>query len=672
MFPFRVPLLCLYLFVSTGSVAQVDSSKQLPAIIITATKTKSSITKTPFSVSVLDSSKLKQSLLRTVPESLIGLSCVFVQKTNHGGGSPIVRGLTGNQNLLLIDGFRLNNAIFRYGPNQYLTLVDPFLVERIEVVKGTGSVQFGSDAMGGVINVITRQPRLSVKPVFSSTLLLRGTSQGMERTLRPEIQFSNKKIATLVSGVFSDFGDLKGGDTSGFQRPSGYRQQSLDVRTTIGPGKNWRVQMGMSIVNQNDVPLYHKYQLEKVALSKSELLQRKMVFLKTQKSYANGIIRSITLDISQQQLIDHRLSKSLSSSPLVKEFDTVNSSSITTDIPTVFTTFWSANTGVELNLDYVKSTRFQYNTPTDIVSRRGLYPNGARYHSFAAYSLHHFTLKQLQIETGVRFHQNKITIQDASIGAIMIKPSAWVYMLGTSYAISEQLTLFGNINSAFRAPNIDDMGTLGIIDFRYEQPAYDLKPERSINKEMGVRWKQRNFQVSVAAFHLTLKDLIGRIKTSVIINNYPVYIKKNIEEAFIRGAEFEITSSPFPFLLVQANLSYLFGHNLTRNEPLRRIPPINGQLSITYSRRKWQAGIINDYATSQQRLAQGDKDDNRIPFGGTPGYTIYHLFVAKEIGKLQYRFRLNNLINTDYRTHGSGINSMGRSLSISLFYTLKN
>lgn len=166
MFPFRVPLLCLYLFVSTGSVAQVDSSKQLPAIIITATRTKSSITKTPFSVSVLDSSKLKQSLLRTVPESLIGLSCVFVQKTNHGGGSPIVRGLTGNQNLLLIDGFRLNNAIFRYGPNQYLTLVDPFLVERIEVVKGTGSVQFGSDAMGGVINVITRQPRLSVKPVF--------------------------------------------------------------------------------------------------------------------------------------------------------------------------------------------------------------------------------------------------------------------------------------------------------------------------------------------------------------------------------------------------------------------------------------------------------------------------------------------------------------------------
>lgn len=672
MTPVRIPLLCFYLLISSGLLAQVDSTKQLPAIFVTATRTKISISKTPFSVSVFDSSKVKQNLLRTVPENLIGMSGVFVQKTNHGGGSPIVRGLTGNQNLLLIDGFRLNNAIFRYGPNQYLTLLDPYLVERIEVVKGTGSVQFGSDALGGVINVITRQPRLSVKPAFSSTFLLRGTSQGMEHTMRPEIQFSNKKIATLVSGTFNDFGDLRGGDTSGFQRPSGYRQYSLDVRTTIVPGKNWSMQMGLSNVNQHDVPLYHKYHLEKVILSKSALLRRNMIFLKTQKSYSYGVIRSFAFDISQQQLTDHRLSKTKSSSPLVKEFDTVNSMSTATDIITVFTKFWSANTGVELNWDFVKSTRFQFNTPTDIIPRRGLYPNGSKYKSFATFNLHHFTFKKLQIETGVRFHQNKIAIQDTSIGSILIKPTALVYLFGTSYAFSKQLTLFWNFNSAFRAPNIDDMGTLGIIDFRYEQPAYDLKPERSINKEMGLRWKQKNFQISAAAFHVTLKDLIGRIKTPAIINNYSVYIKKNIEQAFIRGAEFEITSFPFPSLLVQANLSYLFGHNLTRDEPLRRIPPINGQLSVTYTRQKWQAGIINDYATTQQRLAQGDKEDNRIPLGGTPGFTVYHLFVAKENGKLHYRFRLNNLINTDYRTHGSGINSMGRSLSFSLQYTFKN
>lgn len=667
----RIKLLCFCLFISISLVAQLDSTKQLPTIIVTATRTKNSISKTPFSVSVLDSIKIKNSPLRTVPESLIGIPGVFIQKTNHGGGSPIVRGLTGNQNLLLIDGFRMNNAIYRYGPNQYLTLVDPHLVEQIEVVKGTGSVQYGSDAMGGVINVITRQPRLSVKPVFSSRLLLRGTSQGMEHTLRPEIQFCNRKTATLVSGVLSDFGDLKGGDTSGFQRPSGYRQQSFDVRTLVEPGKNWRMQMGMSIINQNDIPLYHKYHLENVLLSKSELLRRKMIFFKTLKQYSNGFIQSFAFQFSKQQLTDHRLSKSQNSSPLIKEFDNVNSMSIAAEIVSKFTKFWNANLGVELNRDYVKSSRFQYNTPTEIIPRRGLYPNGATYNSIAAFNLHHFTFNQLNIEAGVRFHQNRIAIQDAAIGSILIKPTAWVYLLATTYELSEQVNFFFNYNSSFRAPNVDDMGTLGIIDFRYEQPAYDLKPERSINKELGLRWKQKNFQISAAAFHVKLKDLIGRIKTTEIVNNFPVYVKKNIEKAFIRGAEFEIISTPFPSLFIDANLSYLFGHNLTRNEPLRRIPPINGQLSVTYSRQKWQVGIVNDYATSQQRLAQGDKDDNRIPRGGTPGFTVYHLFVGREYRKLQFSFRVNNLFNIDYRTHGSGINSMGRSLSISLQHTFK-
>jgi outer membrane cobalamin receptor len=145
----RIKLLCFCLFISISLVAQFDFTKQLPTIIVTATITKNSISNTPFSVSVLDSIKIKNSPLRTVPESLIGIPGVFIQKTNHGGGSPIVRGLTGNQNLLLIDGFRLNNAIYRYGPNQYLTLIDPHFVEQIEVVKGTGSVQYGSDAVGG-------------------------------------------------------------------------------------------------------------------------------------------------------------------------------------------------------------------------------------------------------------------------------------------------------------------------------------------------------------------------------------------------------------------------------------------------------------------------------------------------------------------------------------------
>ena len=110
---------------------------------------------------------------------------MFVQKTNHGGGSPFVRGLVGNQVLVLVDGIRLNNSTFRYGPNQYLATVDPGTVNRFEVLRGSGSVQYGSDALGGVIHVRNRDPLLSAAascPRVGVTGRL--MSQGMEQSIR--------------------------------------------------------------------------------------------------------------------------------------------------------------------------------------------------------------------------------------------------------------------------------------------------------------------------------------------------------------------------------------------------------------------------------------------------------------------------------------------------------
>ncbi len=114
----------------------------------------------PYSVSTVSSKLLTEiyNSSRTTPEALIGMNGVFVQKTNHGGGSPFVRGLTGNQTLIMVDGIRMNNSTFRYGPNQYLNTIDAFTINRIEVAKGTGSVQYGTDAIGGVIQVITKEP----------------------------------------------------------------------------------------------------------------------------------------------------------------------------------------------------------------------------------------------------------------------------------------------------------------------------------------------------------------------------------------------------------------------------------------------------------------------------------------------------------------------------------
>ena len=128
------------------------------SIVVTASRKQLLSFHTPDAVSVLTSEELKHNAPRSMAEALIGTAGVWMQKTNHGGGSPFVRGLTGNQTLLLIDGIRLNNATFRYGPNQYFNTIDIFSVEQVEVIRGKGSVLYGSDALGGVINVITQSP----------------------------------------------------------------------------------------------------------------------------------------------------------------------------------------------------------------------------------------------------------------------------------------------------------------------------------------------------------------------------------------------------------------------------------------------------------------------------------------------------------------------------------
>ncbi|MFM9020939.1 MAG: TonB-dependent receptor plug domain-containing protein, partial [Sediminibacterium sp.] len=251
----------LLLFSSSLSkvAAQQDTIPTLQEVIVKTSRMNANGKFIPFSYAILDSSQLVKQNGRTVPELLDGTAGVFVQKTSHGGGSPFVRGLTGNQNLILIDGIRLNNAIFRFGPNQYATLIDPLTVERMEVIKGTGSVQYGSDAMGGVINIITRSPEFFSTPRWSGNVNVRLTSSAMESSFRPQLNYSSSRFAFQVSGGYNDFGDLRGGDTTGFQRPSGYLQQSLETKAKWDAGKGWLIIAGLQGVKQQMVPLYHKY-----------------------------------------------------------------------------------------------------------------------------------------------------------------------------------------------------------------------------------------------------------------------------------------------------------------------------------------------------------------------------------------------------------------------------
>ncbi|MDP3392753.1 TonB-dependent siderophore receptor [Sediminibacterium sp.] len=642
--------------------AQNDTAILLQDVMVTATRNKQTNLLSPYSVSKLSTQDIQQFQTRTSPEALVGTAGVFVQKTNHGGGSPFVRSLTGNQNLLMIDGIRLNNATYRYGPNQYFNTIDLFSVGAIEVARGTGSVQYGSDAMGGVIQVFTKDPQFSEKPKWSGNIIGRVLSNDAEYSGRTELVYSTAKTALQVGYTSRKFGDLPGGDTTGIQHPSGYKENALDIKFKWQLNSQWLLTAAHQQLQQNNVPLYHRVVLENFAYYQFDPQKRSLSYLRMEGKTQHPLLFKLSFTASSQVNKERRNYRRNGNANRFIEDDWVNTVGLTADVFSVINSNWTANSGVEFYADQVTSSKQQIAIANGAtVNQRGLYPNNARMQNFSLYSLHHFALGKFNAEVGVRYNGLQIEVDTA-----IVKPSSLVFNAALLYQISKTQSVYASYSTGYRAPNIDDMGTLGLVDFRYEVPAYGLKPEKTFNTELGYKIQTKKVQLSMAFYYMHLTNIINRVQlVGQQVGGYNVYIKENNQESFIRGMEYDVQIAITKQLLVSTNGAYSFGQNTSRAEPMRRIPPFNGRTFIQLTQPNIQYSLEYIYAAAQNRLAQGDKDDNRIPKGGTPGFGLLNFHLSTKITGVQFRTGVNNIFNTDYRMHGSGINGMGRNLYIS-------
>lgn len=643
-------------------------------VVITAQRRSQWDRTVPYTVQRTDRKALDEYLPRTVPEALMNTTGVFIQKTNHGGGSAFVRGLTGNQTLLVYDGVRLNNSIYRYGPNQYLNTIDAYSIGSIEVAKGTGSVQYGSDAIGGVIQLFSRELNYSEKKSFrGSGFAAKYMTGDMDKTLRGQLNYSSNNVAFTGGITARRFGDLIGGDTTGRQTPSGYEKLANDLKVKFRLNDLSNLTLNHNMVDQFDVPVYHKVKLENFAINKSDKQRRMMQYIRYDLQTNNRVFNTIEITAAHQQNVEKRSSKKNGSQNLRREMDKVTGLSLTGDISSVFGKGWTANSGIEIYGDKVYSIRDDINTNTnESIGSRGLYPDRSSVTNYSVYSLHHLSFRKWILDLGLRYHMSDITITDTSLGDVNLNPGALVGNIGLLYAVSKTQSIYVSASSGFRAPNIDDLGTLGVVDFRYEVPANDLSPEKSIHMELGYKYRSRKFSLSANLFTIRLHDLITRNKKDgEIINGYPVYTKENTEAANISGAEAEINYSILEGLIFSGSVAYTYGWNETKQEPLRRIPPFHGRLLLRYSKNKFMTGIEYQFASKQSRLAKGDKEDNRIPVGGTPGFNLMNYYAGYRMKSISIQMAAQNLFDIDYRTHGSGINGYGRSLSLQVFYQIK-
>jgi hemoglobin/transferrin/lactoferrin receptor protein len=649
-----------------SSFAQSPDSlktKQLNEVVVTSTRGEKTVFQTPALIYAIGQEEIKASQSRSTPELLMNQMGVFVQKTTHGAGSPFVRGLTGNQTLLLIDDIRLNNSTFRYGPNQYLNTIDAFTLGRAEVLLGSGSVQYGSDALGGTIQLFTTAPEFNTG--FSGRVLGRLVSAGMEQSGRVEARYGGANAAFQAGFTHRRFGDVLGGQNTGFQSPSGYKEQDFDLKAKLILGRGWMATLAHQSVSQRNVEVFFRYQLENFKINQFDPQRRQLTYIKLENQSESNWFNHQTFTVSRQATQEGRLSQKNGTTALRSETDKVQTWGLTYNNQSRFLRgMLTLNSGVELYRDHVNSERYdENNTTLQRTYSRGLYPDNSTFLNYAAYSIVSTNLARLNSTFGIRYNGFVIDIPDATIGDSRLTPAAFVYNYNLSYNLGKSIAPYLNISTGFRAPNIDDLGTLGIVDFRYEVPTNNLKPEKSTTYELGLKIATKTIGLQMGYYSTQLQNLITRVRVpNEQVNGINVYRKENVEKAYINGFDAKLQTNLLTSLQLYGNISYCFGQSETKNEPMRRIPPVNGRVGLNFSKNNAWVRPEFWFAGAQERLAQGDKDDNRIAKGGTPAWNVFNLNAGYTLKKISFTAAVQNLFDADYRTHGSGINGYGRSL----------
>ncbi len=636
-------------------------------VVVTVQRLPQAQFESPYPVSVLNAAQLVQYSPRSMADALEGLPGVWMQKTNHGGGSPFVRGLTGNQTLLMIDGVRLNNTIARYGPNQYFNTIDPNSVERVEVVRGSGSVQYGSDALGGVVQVFTKSPALS--PVgwrVRGNLYGKGMSGGMERSGRGEFTVSSPRLAVYAGASLRSFGDLIAGGGQ-VLTPSSYREVSVDSKAVVKFTDEQRLIAAYQRLHQNDVHRWDQVAQRGYALWKFDPQIRHMGYLRWETQISHRWAKTLRATASLNRSVEERVTQREATSLRRHEREAVNTYGAQLEVVSEPSASYRMVSGIEYYADRVYSQAYTEDMATATrEAQRSTYPAGARASSWALFTLHTWWLNRWTFNYGVRGGRVRVAAQDETFGAIDNTPRTWVGNLGVSYALHPQYRLVGSVSSGFRAPNVDDLTKFGAFDSGFEVPISNLAPERSVTVEAGAKVKTDRFSGTLVAYRTRLSDLIERspaqYQGSKQWQGDPVFQKQNVAAAFVRGVEAEAAWRMASAWTAFGSLMYIHGQNATDDQPMRRIPPLHGRAGIQWETASgWNARAEWRYAGAQRRLSGGDVNDHRIADGGTDGWQVVNLYAGYAHARWGMNVGIQNLLDERYRTHGSGVNGYGRS-----------
>lgn len=613
-------------------------AEQLDEIVLSASKGKEKRSRIAEQIEVIYNEDIKKLAPQTSADLLAEIPGVKVQKSQFGGGSPVLRGMEANRVLLVVDGVRMNNAIYRMGHLQNSISVSPNTIERTEVIFGPSSVIYGSDALGGVIHYYTKTPKTSSQNSVSGGLFSRFSSVNNEFSSEGHVEVNHEKWASYTSISHSTFGNLKMGKS----RNHGYENwgKVLEYSNNSNSYYNSNPVINSNPNEQKNTSYYQSDFLQKINIplsNKTDLLlnfqyskssdidrfdklteydegelkwaewhygpQERMLIstqlkINPNKSWLeNGVITT-----AYQNINESRIQRKFSSLDRSYRNEDVDVFSLNGDfyVPLATNNTRVLSYGLEFTHNDVGSKSYGktldvYNSKivgfTEDFTVQSRYPDGrSTYTSLASYVNYRQDISSKStLNTGIRFIQTFLSakwIDDTFITLpdfdISINNSSVTATIGYAYKPSKEWQLNTVLSSGFRSPNIDDIGKIREKSGNVTVPNIYLKPEYAYNFETGILkyFNKKKFQVGVNAYYTLLDNYITR-------DNFEI---NNSSTIIYDGEEGNVIAN------VNKGNAFIFGGTLS----------LKGKLS-----NKW-------FTNGSITYTEGKTYDTKLPFSSIP------------------------------------------------------
>lgn len=681
----------------------------------------------PNKIEIIDASTIRLKNPQTAADVLSASGNVFVQKSQMGGGSPVLRGFEANKVLLIVDGVRMNNAIYRSGHLQNAITLDPHTLQQVEVVFGPSSVAYGSDALGGAIHYRTRNPLLGEERGSNDAagnLSARISSANQEKTFHADVSVGYTKVGFLTSVTRSSFGALRmgsnrrhGNETWGLlplyagrengedvlitnedqdiQYGTGYDQIDFLQKIVLRASNTVRWTANFQYSTSSGVPRFDQLSdirdgIPRWAEWSYGPQQRLMFSLQSLITDTNKFYNSAIITGAYQRLDESRIKRRFGRSTREVQDEDVWVYSVNADFERNLGSQTHFNYGGEFTHNVVNSTAWgEVLGSREVVDVATRYPNGGSEMTTGAI---YFGLKRklgnkIGLKTGARYTRGKLlaNFDDNPFFALPFEQidfsrGALTGSLGLIYRPDSLWKVAAVIGSGFRIPNVDDFGKVREKDGFALVPTDALSPEFAYNAEITVdrAFFEGKLHAAVTGFYTLLRDAIvqrnatlsGQDSIEVEGTVARIQTNQNASNAYIYGYFAGLTAELGDRWSAYARYNFTYGQDSEGDYPLAHIPPAYGAGGVSYSHDGFQGELFANYNAfkSIDRYAPGSTDNPGDALAdGIPSWWTLNVSASYFISRtLQAQVGLENLLDVHYKTFASGLSAPGRNLILGL------